>query len=79
MHLRDEGAPHYVDVTSSVSLSLLIISFYPFIAVLFKMKLKSAETQFYATRRYITYKCSKIIIKRIANGNESTTHSLGQL
>lgn len=27
VHLREEGAPHYVDVTSSVTFSLLIISF----------------------------------------------------
>lgn len=27
LHLRDEGGSHYVDVTSSVSFSLLIISF----------------------------------------------------
>lgn len=53
--------------------------FYPFIVVPLKMRLKSAETQFYATLRYITYKCRKIIIKRIANWNESTSYSLGQL
>lgn len=27
LHLWEEGEPHYVDVTSSVSFSLLIISF----------------------------------------------------